>query len=235
MNRNLRKKDQSLLDALARVDIFAGFEPVELESLAAITHKKSFTAGTRLFEQGHPGEEFFIIIKGSLKISVLSEEGHELVLAYLRPHDFFGEMALLDDYPRSAGAEAVEDLELLSIHKNHFRKLLSGKPQMALPILQCLARRIRTMINDLASSAFMDAYHRVASKLLVLARDLGEIEGDSATIRQKLTHQKLAALVGTTRETVTKILNEMKRQKLIRVDHQQITILALERMRRMVM
>ncbi len=221
--------------ALRKVDLFSESSELDLRELAGISRNKSFPKGVRIFEQGDAGDEFFIITRGRLRISVLSDEGQELTLAYLQPFDFFGELALLDDHPRSAGAEVVEDAELCSIHKDHFRKLLIEKPAIAVPILRCLARRTRAMISDLVSSTFMSVYQRVAAKLLTLARRLDAQTEDIAIIDQHLTHQELAGLVGTTRETVTKILNDMKRQGLIEFDRHQITILALNRIQRMVM
>lgn len=216
-------------EILKKVPLFEGLTEEELSALLTIVHPREYPCRVPLFHEGDPGEEFMIVVEGSVKVEVLNPEGKELTLTILKPYQFLGELALLDDLPRSASVVAMEKTRVLVIHKQDFRRMLLAHPSMFFPILQALSRRIRALTEDLSSLAFLDAYSRVARKVLHLAEQLGVPGGgqnsDRVEIRQPITHQELANLVGTTRETVTKILNEMKDQGLVSIERRRITVL----------
>lgn len=214
------------IPALLRdVPLFSGLTDNDLEHLAEVVHKKGLAKGQQLFQQGDPGDEFLVIIEGSVKVELTNADGKELTLAILRSKQFLGELSLLDDFPRSASVVTLEDTKFLSIHKRDFHRLVDQYPRMALPMMRQLTRRVRILTDDIASMAFMDSFTRVARKLVGLAQDMGQQSPDGKiTIPQPLTHQELANLVGTTRETVTKILNEMKEKNLIQIQRHRITI-----------
>lgn len=216
---------EDITKLLKQVPLFSKFTEEELQALTTIVHRKSVPRSTVLFYQGDPGEEFLILIEGSVKVELTNRDGKELTLAILRPYQFLGELALLDDIPRSATVATLEDTKFLLINKRDFGRVIETYPRMCIPMLRQLTRRVRMLTDDIASMAFMDSYTRVARKLISLAQDLGETLPDGKIhIPQSLTHQELANLVGTTRETVTKILNEMKDKNLITIHRHRITI-----------
>ena len=179
-----------------------------------------------LFHQGDPGEEFMILTEGSVKVELMNSEGKELTLTILTPFQFLGELALLDDVPRSATVVSMEQSVLLSINKRDFARLLESYPRMSIPMLRQLTRRVRVLTDDIASMAFLDSYSRVTRKILNLGEEMGQTNAEGhILIDRPLTHQQLANLVGTTRETVTKILNEMKDNGLLDIRRHRITIL----------
>lgn len=210
---------------LKEVPLFSGLSESDLEALSDIVSKKQYTKSETLFHQGDPGEEFLVLTSGSVKVELMNSDGKELTLTILTPYQFLGELALLDDVPRSATVVALEPSEFLSINKKDFARVLESYPAMAVPMLRQLTKRVRILTDDIASMAFMDSYSRVTRKILSLAEEMGESQSDgSIFINQSLTHQQLANLVGTTRETVTKILNQMKDANLISIRRHRITI-----------
>ncbi len=222
---------QNVTDTLAQVPLFSGLEPTDLEHLATIVTRKEFEKKEVLFRQGDPGDEFLVLTSGSVKVELVNAEGKELTLTILTPFQFLGELALLDDVPRSATVIALEQSTLLSINKRDFARLLETYPRMSIPMLRQLTRRVRVLTDDIASMAFLDSYSRVTRKILNLSQQMGKRSPQGHTlIDQALTHQQLANLVGTTRETVTKILNEMKDNGLITIRRHRITILDEEQL-----
>ena len=210
---------------LKEVPLFSGLSESDLEALSSIVSKRQYTKSETLFHQGDPGEEFLVLTAGSVKVELMNTDGKELTLTILTPYQFLGELALLDDVPRSATVVALEASEFLSINKKDFARVLESYPSMAVPMLRQLTKRVRILTDDIASMAFMDSYGRVTRKILALAEEMGEDQADGGIfINQSLTHQQLANLVGTTRETVTKILNQMKDANLISIRRHRITI-----------
>lgn len=211
---------------LRKVPLFESLEDADLSALREITRTRTYPRGTTLFSQGDPGDELVIILEGSVKVELLTPEGKELTLTMLKAFQFFGELALFDDMPRSASVSALEDTRVMVLGKQDFHRMLDEHPRMFFPIMKHLTRRLRVLTEDVASLAYLDAYSRVARKLLLLADQLGISEGpDEVRIPHPLTHQELANLVGATRETVTKILNEMKERGLLSIDQHRITVL----------
>lgn len=212
-------------ELLREVPLFSGLSGEDLEALAAIVSRRKYDRAETLFLQGDPGEEFLVLIEGSVKVELMNQDGKELTLTILKPFQFLGELALLDDVPRSATVVAMEKSEFLTINKKDFARVVDSYPKMCIPMLRQLTKRVRVLTEDIASMAFMDSYSRVTRKILSLADEMGEEQEDGTTfIPQSLTHQQLANLVGTTRETVTKILNEMKDHNLISIRRHRITV-----------
>lgn len=218
-----------IVELLRKVPLFSGLEKEDLSTLASIVSRKEYDKKETLFHQGDPGEEFMILTEGSVKVELMNSEGKELTLTILTPFQFLGELALLDDVPRSATVVSMEQSVLLSINKRDFARLLESYPRMSIPMLRQLTRRVRVLTDDIASMAFLDSYSRVTRKILNLAEEMGQVGADGhILIDRPLTHQQLANLVGTTRETVTKILNEMKDNGLLDIRRHRITILDRE-------
>ncbi len=218
-----------IVEVLRKVPLFSGLDKEDLNALASIVTRKEFAKRDTLFHQGDPGDEFMILTEGSVKVELMNSEGKELTLTILTPFQFLGELALLDDVPRSATVVSMEQSVLLSINKRDFARVLETYPRMSIPMLRQLTRRVRVLTDDIASMAFLDSYSRVTRKILNLAEEMGQETADGhILIDRPLTHQQLANLVGTTRETVTKILNEMKDNGLLDIRRHRITILDRE-------
>ncbi|NDD29106.1 MAG: Crp/Fnr family transcriptional regulator [Proteobacteria bacterium] len=210
---------------LGAVPVFGSLEAEDLQQVASIAHLKHHPKEHVLFERGDTGDEFLVVVQGRVKLFVLSEDGRELTLRILRPPQSFGEVSLMDEFARSTSAVALTDVTVLSISKHDFRRLLEGNTRLCIGVITALSRRLRDLTDDTAGLIFHDVYQRLARKLLTLSEEMGRQTDEGVEIPQRLTHQELANLVGATRETVTKALNDMEGRGLLLVRKKQVVIL----------
>lgn len=216
----------------AQVPLFATLDAESLREIAAAARRRSYAQGEIIFYRDDPGQVLYLIRKGKVKIFITSPDGHEVVLAVFGPGDCFGELALLDGQPRSAGAVAAEAVEVYALQRSDFINLVMSHPRIAVQVMSVLSRRLRqtdTMIEDLL---FLDVHGRVAKKLLDLAEVHGIRTEDGILIDMKLTQSDLAALVGASRESVNKVLGYFADKRFISTEKRKITILRLGDLRR---
>lgn len=210
---------------LARVSIFQGVGSDGLARIAAITGEKSFPKKSIIFHEGDVGDTLYILKSGRVKIAKITEDGREKTLTIMQPGDFFGEMAIFDNLPRSATAEVIDDAaSVYTVAKRDFERTLMEHPSIALQIMRDLTRRIRQVNQQVEDLAFKDVHERVASTLNHLSQSEGRQIGSKVLINLKMTHQDLANMVGSSRETVTRALNRLQDEGVISIAHQQITI-----------
>lgn len=214
---------------LQRVSIFNGVGVDSLERIGSITVEKSFPKKSIIFHEGDPGDTLYILKSGRVKISKITEDGREKTLTIMQPGDFLGEMAILDSLPRSATAEVLDEQAIAyTVNKRDFERIILENPQIALKIMGVLTRRIRQVNQQVEDLAFKDVHERVASTLFQLSRTEGRQIGAKILINLKMTHQDLANMVGSSRETVTRALNRLQDEGIISISHQQITINELQ-------
>lgn len=226
-----RKVDmESKLSFLKRVPIFSGISEESLQKIASITTERCFNKKNIIFHEGDYGDTLYIIKAGRIKIAKISIDGREKTLTILQVGDFFGEMAIFDNLPRSASAEAIDhEVRLLSTSKSDFERLIHENPSIALMIMRDLTRRIRQVNQQVEDLAFKDVHGRVASTLYnLLTADKGKEDKEQKTLQLRMTHQDLANMVGSSRETVTRALNRLQDEGIIAISHQQITVLKPE-------
>jgi len=221
----------SKVTALRNVPFFASLSGQELEALADSLEKRTFGKGMIIFHKGSPGQTLYIIESGKVRIFIISESGQEISVNIYGPGDAFGELALLDGLPRSAGAVAMEQTVTFTLHRDDFLRHLEAHPRMARSIIEVLSTRLRYTTTYAESLAFLDVYGRVAAKLLELAERYG-VQKEGIEIELRLTQAELATWVGTTRESVNKVLGTFREQGLIEVKGRKITILDRERLRK---
>lgn len=198
------------LSVLARVPLFAGLDADELELIRAKAVRRTVERGTVIFFENEPGDALYIIEAGQVRIYRVAEDGREKTLTLLSAGDFFGEMALIDDAPRSAIAEATDPSVLLAIHKRDFQQLIYSKPQIAVSIIRGLSHRLRQTNDQLMEAVFLDVRSRMCRLLLDLDKEYGKEYESGRLLDIKLTHQELANMVGTSRESVTRVLTELQ-------------------------
>ena len=146
---------------------------------------------------------------------MISPEGKEIILSLLGPGEFFGEMALLDDEPRSATVVATEALELVTIWRSDFLQILGENFTIAKKVLAELSKRLRNASNRIESLATMDVYGRLARFFLDLAREQGKTLDNGYVAVTRPTHQAIANMIGTSRETVSRLIHDLMRQNLL--------------------
>jgi CRP-like cAMP-binding protein len=198
---------------LRGVSIFADLDAGALASLEQIAEARDFTAGAVIVSQEEAGEALFVLVRGKVKVVLYGESGREVILSIFKtPGDFFGEMSLLDDEPRSATVMAAERSRLLVLSRRGFQAHLAAHPRTALRVLTELSRRLRRADAVIGNLALLDVYGRLAGKLRELARSDGEEREDGVLIRQRPTQAEIAAMIGTSRETVSRALSELARR-----------------------
>jgi len=213
--------DQELL---RNVPIFAELTESDLEVLSRLATRRRYPKDGVVFFENEEGSSFFMIVHGRIKVTILGDDGREIILTVLGAGDFFGEMALLDNEPRSATAIAVEDCELLCLNRADFQSVVSANPRVMQALIKVLTTRLRKANHQISTLALLDVYGRVARVILEMAREDGRRLKDGSIAFRRATHQEIANRIGTTRETVTRMLKDLQRQDLISVDGREIIL-----------
>ena len=204
---------------LGNLDLFRGLSSAELLRVNDLLGRTKFPANARILTADQPGEVAYIVLEGTLKVSVIQSNGRELTLALLGPGEIVGELALADRSGRSADVVAIEPAVLVWIDRNTFDHLRREVPLITENLLRLMARRLRLANAQLQALATLDVHGRVARQLLALADALGEKQADgSVRIPLKLTQTDLAALVGATRVRVNEVLVSFRRLKYLTID-----------------
>jgi CRP/FNR family transcriptional regulator, cyclic AMP receptor protein len=215
---------ESSVEALKNVPFFAKLSDEEVRELAEKLVPRRFGNGQVIFHLGDPGGLLYIIISGKVKISNSTPDGQEALLAILGAGDFFGELALLDDAPRSATAEALQPTAAMTLHQADFVRFLSNNPDFAYHVLQTLAKRIRHLNDQINDVFFLDLNGRLARTLLNLAERHGRPTPEGTLIDLALTQTDLAEMTGATRVSINKTLGRFRRAKWVRVKGRHIII-----------
>jgi len=191
---------------LKAVPLFSSFPDEQLRMLAAVVTRKSVSRSTTVMASGDPTDSLYIILSGRLKVLMSDSEGKEVILSILGPGEFFGEMGLIDDSPRSASVTAIEPCELLSIAKRDFKKCLSENFEMTMAVMRGLVRRLREADRKIGSLALLDVYGRVARLLLDMAET---VEGEKI-VTKRLPKQDIAKMIGASREMVSRVMKDLQ-------------------------
>ncbi|MBM3261873.1 MAG: Crp/Fnr family transcriptional regulator [candidate division Zixibacteria bacterium] len=218
--------------ALKHVPLFSSLENDELETIAAGASIHRVKAETTVLRVDQTGDSLFVILSGRVSVSMHSDEGREVILSILTDGDFFGEMALLDGYPRSATVVTTEPTELLELRRYDFLQCLARYPQIATRMLSTLAHRIRRTNRQVENLALLNAYGRVAAVLFQLAEDqVGDgLDVARITILERPMLKEIAHMAGTTRETVSRIMNNLEKDGYIERKGRKITIIYTDRL-----
>jgi len=211
-------------EVLRTVPIFSELSDEDITSLARLASRKRYPKDTVVFFENEEGDFFFTILEGRIKLTILGDDGREVILSVLGPGDFFGEMALLDNEPRSATAIAVEESELLSLHRSDFQSVLNDNKSITSALIRVLSARLRRANHQISTLALLDVYGRVARVIVDTARDEGKRLKDGRIAFRRATHQEIANRIGTTRETVTRMLKDLERQGLIHIDGKEVVV-----------
>ena len=216
------------LDFLRNVSLFESLDQQELEALSDVTFTRTFSKDNVIILAEEEGDTLFILKKGKVKVSIVSEGGREVILSLLGPGSVFGELSLLDGKPRSANVVAIEETDLLMLRRADFLQLIYKTPQIATALLAELATRMRKTDRQIEGLALLDVTSRISDTLLQLATEQGSETTGGVTIESRPTHQELANMSGTTRETVSRVLKRLEGQGYINRNGRKITILREE-------
>jgi CRP/FNR family transcriptional regulator, cyclic AMP receptor protein len=217
--------EQSAVDLLRSVPLFADLEEGELERFSHVAVPRSFPAGTRVFHEGDSSDACYIVSEGSFRVTREHSDGRAITLATLGPGEIFGELAMLDGDKRSASAESITDGTLLALPANDVRSLLARNPEIALKLVAGLVRRLRAANARLSRQSFQTVPSRVAGILLQLSRDGQGEDGEEVEVTIRMNQTDLAQLAGTSRESVSRFLAELERAGVVRSGRGRVTVL----------
>ena len=189
-------------DLFRQVPLFSGLEDEDLESLISVATRRKYPKEGVIFFEHDLGDALFMILSGRVKVTILSDDGREIILAMLSDSDFFGEMSLLDNEPRSATAIALQETEMVVLHQRDFLSIVEKRPRVLINLLSVLSSRLRKANQQIGNLALHDVYGRVARILLEMASEDGNRQPDGRVSFRRPTHQEIANMIGATRETV---------------------------------
>jgi CRP/FNR family transcriptional regulator, cyclic AMP receptor protein len=206
---------------LARVSLFSGLEPAELASLAQHTFVRKLARGQVLFNEGEPSDYLFLVRSGRLRVFVASSRGDELVLSVVGPGETLGELSILDEQPRSATVDALENVELIALPGDEARALLESNRAALHAVALALAAGMRRLSGTAADLVFLDLPRRLAKLLLAEARTRadGTIESQLA-----MSQTGVAARLGASRQTLNRAMSTLAHRGWITVEGSTVRI-----------
>ena len=223
----------SSVQHLRNVPIFSDLKDSDLNIISDKMISRAYEKGQMILLEESQGETFFIIVSGAVKVTRLSDDGREVILAILGESDFFGEMSLLDGEGRSANIVANEDAEVLTLSRRDFLDCLETYPKIAIALLEELAIRLRKSEQHIGSLSLSDSEHRIAITLIRFAQELGTIKQGDVKISNLPFQQDIANMAGTSRETVSRTLKLLEEKDLIKKHGKDLIIYKFDEFRQL--
>lgn len=211
-------------DNLRSVNLFSTLKETQLETISRILFVNSYYRNQVIFQEGDRGDALYIILKGKVKVCLFDDEGREYVLDIVHKDGFFGELALIDDLPRSANAVAMESSDLLVVKRQDFLRLLIENPIIAVEILKVLSRRLRVADERIRWLAFLNVEDRILKYLMEIGVKTGTRVKDYIVIEKGPSQVEIANSCGCSRETVSRMIASLIRKGFLSVNHRQYTI-----------
>lgn len=225
------EEEQSAVELLRSVPLFADLEQEELESFSQVAVPRSFPAGTRVFHEGDHSDACYIVRVGSFRVTREHSDGRAITLATLGPGDIFGELAMLDGEVRSASVEALSDGELLALPAGDVRALLARHSEITVKLIAALVRRLRAANERISRQSFQTVPSRVAGVLSQLVEQGAPRERERGEVTIRMNQADLAQLAGTSRESVSRFLADLERSGVVRSGRGRVTILDPSKLR----
>jgi CRP-like cAMP-binding protein len=201
----------SNLDLIRRVPLFSMLTNDQAQSVADSVVKRRFRRGEIIVEQGRKSNALFILLNGRARVLTADSRGREVILAVLQSGDYVGEMSLIDNEPHSATVRAEVQTDMLILGRTEFSRCLPENSSLAYAILRGLVSRLRSADRQIESLALLDVYGRVARTLL----DMAEDENGVKLIRNKVSRQDMAKIVGASREMVSRVMKDLEERGVI--------------------
>ena len=196
-------------ELIRRVPLFTMITPDQSVLLSEAVQKRRFKRGESLVEQGAQANALFLILAGRARVVMTDRQSREVILAILRPGDYSGEMSLIDSEPHSASVVAEIQTDVLVLGRSEFERCLNENTPMAHAVMRGLVLRLRQANEKISSLALLNVYERVAKVLMGCAVPVG---GQKLLIREKMSRQDIAKMVGASREMVSRVMRDFEEQ-----------------------
>jgi CRP/FNR family cyclic AMP-dependent transcriptional regulator len=200
----MRQEENKLF--LRRVPLLAGLSEQQLDLLAAGSARRNYPRGRTIVSEGEPSNSLYVLLSGRAKVQRSDSEGKEVILAVLGSGDWFGEMSMIDDAPRSASVITLESCDFMAIEKASFKHMLSQSTEVCMAVMRGLVARLREADRKIETLALLDVYGRVARVLLDFAED---VNGERI-VRNRLPRQEIAKMIGASREMVSRVMKGLE-------------------------
>jgi len=209
----------SVAQFLRRIPLFSHLSETDIARLTESARERNYPRNSVILFEDDPGDSLYVVVTGQVKVVLIGEDGREVILSVLNEGNFFGEMALIDDEPRSAHVIAMQDSNLLVLRREDFQRRLQEAPTIALGLLRELSHRLRKADDKIGGLVLLDVNGRVARLLLQMAD-----ENDGKNITRRVTHHTIAQMIGSSRETVSRTIRDLADRGLIEVSRKAIVI-----------
>lgn len=213
-----------------RVQLFSGLGSEELSRITAHARSSRQTRGEFIYMPGDRAECVYILKRGRVKLSVLSESGKEIAIDIIQPGEIFGEFALVDESQRSNLAQALDDVLMWVFSKHDFTKLLTSLPKLSFSYIRLVGDRRRRMEKKLSDITSKAVSARICELLHELSTSSVEFEATATNYIVPLTHQDVASLIGAARQTTTTVLNDLERRGIIELGRGSIRVKCLKQL-----
>src|SRR5229473_6805289 len=214
------------LALLRNHSLFGQLPPKVIEHLGSYMKRRKLPRGSTIFEKDDPGSGLMGILSGSVKISVPSADGRDIVLNIMHEGEIFGEIALLDGHPRTADATAMTDCELMVIERRDFIPFLRSQPELAIEIIKTLCSRLRRTTDQVQDLTFLNLPTRLAKALLRLV----DTEAPASTRKVTITQREISQIIGRSRESTNKQLRVWAKRGWIRLERGGVSVLAPDKL-----
>ncbi|HWI55326.1 MAG TPA: Crp/Fnr family transcriptional regulator [Desulfobacteria bacterium] len=211
---------------ISKAALFEGLSGEEFEKVRKRTTERIYPKGALVFSEGEQTDGLYIVSSGLVKVFKLHTDGREKTLDILRPGQCLGEVSLFGSSIRSASVETLQPTSFLIIPSTELKLLLMETPSLAVRFIEMLSGRLREANRQIQELAFMNSRNRVICNLINLAEVHGRADESGVCIDVRLTHSEFAKLAGVSRETVTKVLQELQELSLISINSKYIKILS---------
>lgn len=213
---------------LKNCPLFDQLAPAELQRIELASRARTFPRKSPVYLPADPSKNIFLLASGRIKLCHLTPDGKQSILAFIEPGELFGELAILDGGDREEYAEALEKSTVVMIPGETFAQLMESRADVTLGITKMIGLRRRRIERRLKNLLFLSNRQRLVHLLLELAEQYGQPTSDGLDLGIKLSHQDLANVIGSTRETVTVVLGELQIEGLLTVGRRKIVIKKLD-------
>lgn len=216
---------------LNKCPLFSGLPENQIKDLSNIAFSKKMKRGVTIFFEGDPGDGFYLVATGKVKVFKMAFNGKEQILHILGEAQPFGEAAVFQGKPFPANAEALVNSELIYFPKKDFLRVIEANPQVALNMLGLLSARLRKFAHQIEDLSLREVPHRLANYILYLTEE----QGSETQVTLEISKGQLASLLGTVPETLSRILTKFSNDNVLKVSNRTIEIIDLEQLRELVL
>ncbi|MFT6166184.1 MAG: CRP-like cAMP-binding protein [Vicingaceae bacterium] len=216
---------------LEQINLFKNLSDEELVELDDLTVMKTADKNQFIYFPKEPSKILFFLKAGRIKIGSYSEDGKEIIKAILYPGEVFGEMGIVGEESRKDFAVAMDsETRMCTLHVDQFKKMMEANSQLSLEVTKNIGEKLRNIERRLESLIFKDARERIIDFMKEMAGKYGKKIGVEVLVKHDLTHQDIANLTATSRQTVTTVLNDLKEKDLIYMERKRFLIREIDKL-----